>query len=58
MKCRCSVARENTLHSLNSAAKCGADLVEFDVHLTKDEVITELSRFFNNFSYLDSCNFS
>nr|CAD2188034.1 unnamed protein product [Meloidogyne enterolobii] len=31
-----AVARENTLHSLNSAAKRGADFVEFDVHLTKD----------------------
>ncbi|KAI1727358.1 glycerophosphoryl diester phosphodiesterase family domain-containing protein [Ditylenchus destructor] len=35
---KCAVARENTLHSLNSAAKNGADLVEFDVHLTKDKV--------------------
>lgn len=36
--CRCAVARENTLHSLNGAAKNGADFVEFDVHLTKDKV--------------------
>lgn len=34
---RLAVARENTLHSLNSAAKNGADFVEFDVHLTKDK---------------------
>lgn len=33
-----AVARENTLHSLNSAAKNGADFVEFDVHLTKDKI--------------------
>jgi glycerophosphocholine phosphodiesterase GPCPD1 len=33
-----AAARENTLHSLNSAAKKGADYVEFDVHLTKDKV--------------------
>lgn len=33
-----AAARENTLHSLNSAAKNGADYVEFDVHLTKDKV--------------------
>uniref|UniRef100_A0A7E4ZZ24 GP-PDE domain-containing protein n=1 Tax=Panagrellus redivivus TaxID=6233 RepID=A0A7E4ZZ24_PANRE len=31
-----AVARENTLHSLNRAAKHGADYVEFDVQLTKD----------------------
>uniref|UniRef100_A0A915ESG3 GP-PDE domain-containing protein n=1 Tax=Ditylenchus dipsaci TaxID=166011 RepID=A0A915ESG3_9BILA len=35
---KCAVARENTLHSLNSAAKNGADFVEFDVHLTKDKI--------------------
>uniref|UniRef100_A0A914GPX8 Uncharacterized protein n=1 Tax=Globodera rostochiensis TaxID=31243 RepID=A0A914GPX8_GLORO len=35
---KCAVARENTLHSLNSAIKNGADLVEFDVHLTKDKI--------------------
>lgn len=33
-----AVARENTLHSLNSAAQRGADYVEFDVHLTKDKI--------------------
>jgi glycerophosphocholine phosphodiesterase GPCPD1 len=33
-----AAARENTLHSLNSAAKNGADYVEFDVHLTSDKV--------------------
>lgn len=33
-----AAARENTLHSLNSAAKNGADFVEFDVHLTKDKI--------------------
>lgn len=33
------MARENTLHSLNSAAKNGADLVEFDVHLSRDKVV-------------------
>jgi glycerophosphoryl diester phosphodiesterase len=33
-----AVARENTLHSLNSAARNGADFVEFDVQLTKDKV--------------------
>ncbi|KAI6219631.1 hypothetical protein M3Y95_01087200 [Aphelenchoides besseyi] len=33
-----AAARENTLHSLNSAAQKGADYVEFDVHLTKDKV--------------------
>ncbi|CAD5210167.1 unnamed protein product [Bursaphelenchus okinawaensis] len=33
-----AAARENTLHSLNSAAKNGADYVEFDVHLTKDKI--------------------
>ncbi|KAL4219632.1 hypothetical protein ACF0H5_022204 [Mactra antiquata] len=27
---------ENTVHSFNEAAKHGADMVEFDVHLTKD----------------------
>ena len=32
------MARENTLHSLNAAAKNGADFVEFDVHLTKDKI--------------------
>jgi len=30
LKFRFAVARENTLHSLNSAAKNGADFVEFD----------------------------
>ncbi|KAL3097060.1 hypothetical protein niasHS_002776 [Heterodera schachtii] len=35
---KCAVARENTLHSLSSAYKNGADLVEFDVHLTKDKI--------------------
>jgi len=33
-----AAARENTLHSLNSAAKNGADYVEFDVQLTKDKI--------------------
>ncbi|KAI6219558.1 hypothetical protein M3Y99_01653700 [Aphelenchoides fujianensis] len=33
-----AAARENTLHSLNSAAQKGADYVEFDVHLTKDKI--------------------
>lgn len=32
------MARENTIHSLNIAAKNGADYVEFDVQLTKDKV--------------------
>ncbi|KAJ1353293.1 putative glycerophosphocholine phosphodiesterase GPCPD1 2 [Parelaphostrongylus tenuis] len=31
-------ARENTIYSLNTAAKNGADYVEFDVQLTKDKV--------------------
>lgn len=35
---RFSSVRENTLHSLNHAAKNGADFVEFDVQLTKDLV--------------------
>jgi glycerophosphocholine phosphodiesterase GPCPD1 len=35
---RFSSVRENTLHSLNHAAKNGADFVEFDVQLTKDRV--------------------
>ncbi|KAK0393636.1 hypothetical protein QR680_000327 [Steinernema hermaphroditum] len=33
-----AATRENTLHSLNAAAKKGADYVEFDVQLTKDKV--------------------
>jgi len=33
-----AAARENTVHSLNRAAKNGADFVEFDVQLTKDHV--------------------
>ncbi|VDM57352.1 unnamed protein product [Angiostrongylus costaricensis] len=33
-----AVARENTIYSLNTAAKNGADYVEFDVQLTKDKV--------------------
>ncbi|KAI6192265.1 Glycerophosphocholine phosphodiesterase GPCPD1 [Aphelenchoides bicaudatus] len=33
-----SAIRENTLHSFNSAAKNGADFVEFDVQLTKDMI--------------------
>ncbi|VDM38339.1 unnamed protein product [Toxocara canis] len=33
-----AAGRENTIHSLNSAAKNGADYVEFDVQLTKDKV--------------------
>ncbi|CAD6193768.1 unnamed protein product [Caenorhabditis auriculariae] len=33
-----AMARENTIHSLNTAAKNGADYVEFDVQLTKDKV--------------------
>lgn len=33
------MARENTIHSLNSAADNGADFVEFDVQLTKDKVV-------------------
>uniref|UniRef100_A0A0K0F5F9 Glycerophosphocholine phosphodiesterase GPCPD1 (inferred by orthology to a human protein) n=1 Tax=Strongyloides venezuelensis TaxID=75913 RepID=A0A0K0F5F9_STRVS len=32
-----TAARENTIHSLNSAAENGADMVEFDVQLTKDK---------------------
>lgn len=33
-----AATRENTVHSLNRAAKNGADFVEFDVQLTKDHV--------------------
>ncbi|KIH67577.1 glycerophosphodiester phosphodiesterase family protein [Ancylostoma duodenale] len=33
-----AAARENTIYSLNTAAKNGADYVEFDVQLTKDKV--------------------
>lgn len=33
-----AMARENTIHSLNVAAKNGADYVEFDVQLTKDKI--------------------
>ncbi|CAJ0606664.1 unnamed protein product [Cylicocyclus nassatus] len=33
-----AAARENTIFSLNTAAKNGADYVEFDVQLTKDKV--------------------
>ncbi|VDK53083.1 unnamed protein product [Anisakis simplex] len=33
-----AAGRENTIHSLNSAAKNGADYVEFDVQLTKDKI--------------------
>uniref|UniRef100_A0A1I7YGG9 Glycerophosphocholine phosphodiesterase GPCPD1 n=1 Tax=Steinernema glaseri TaxID=37863 RepID=A0A1I7YGG9_9BILA len=33
-----AAARENTLYSLDAAAKKGADYVEFDVQLTKDRV--------------------
>ncbi|CAI5442386.1 unnamed protein product [Caenorhabditis angaria] len=33
-----AMARENTIHSLNTAAKNGADYVEFDVQLTKDKI--------------------
>uniref|UniRef100_A0A8R1Z3N2 GP-PDE domain-containing protein n=1 Tax=Pristionchus pacificus TaxID=54126 RepID=A0A8R1Z3N2_PRIPA len=33
-----AMARENTIHSLNIAAKNGADYVEFDVQLTKDKI--------------------
>ncbi|TMS33128.1 hypothetical protein L596_000904 [Steinernema carpocapsae] len=33
-----AATRENTLHSLEAAAKKGADYVEFDVQLTKDKV--------------------
>ncbi|CAO4364288.1 unnamed protein product [Caenorhabditis nigoni] len=33
-----AMARENTIHSLNTAAKNGADYVEFDVQLTKDRI--------------------
>lgn len=36
---RLAAVRENTVHSLNSAAKNGADYVEFDVQLTKDKVL-------------------
>uniref|UniRef100_A0A0N4ZMM3 Glycerophosphocholine phosphodiesterase GPCPD1 n=1 Tax=Parastrongyloides trichosuri TaxID=131310 RepID=A0A0N4ZMM3_PARTI len=32
-----TAARENTIHSLNYAAENGADMVEFDVQLTKDK---------------------
>uniref|UniRef100_A0A1I7YHD8 Glycerophosphocholine phosphodiesterase GPCPD1 n=1 Tax=Steinernema glaseri TaxID=37863 RepID=A0A1I7YHD8_9BILA len=31
-----AATRENTIHSLNNAARNGADFVEFDVQLTKD----------------------
>lgn len=33
-----NAGRENTIHSLNTAAKRGADYVEFDVQLSKDKV--------------------
>ncbi|CAB3405209.1 unnamed protein product [Caenorhabditis bovis] len=33
-----AMSRENTIHSLNTAAKNGADYVEFDVQLTKDKI--------------------
>ncbi|CAI4224742.1 unnamed protein product [Auanema sp. JU1783] len=33
-----AMTRENTVQSLNTAAKNGADFVEFDVQLTKDKV--------------------
>uniref|UniRef100_A0A914WIA2 Glycerophosphocholine phosphodiesterase GPCPD1 n=1 Tax=Plectus sambesii TaxID=2011161 RepID=A0A914WIA2_9BILA len=33
-----AAVRENTIHSLNSAARNGADFVEFDVQLTKDKI--------------------
>lgn len=33
-----AAARENTIYSLNTAAKNGADYVEFDVQLTKDKI--------------------
>lgn len=32
------MVRENTVHSLNKAAKNGADFVEFDVQLSKDKI--------------------
>ncbi|GMR32180.1 hypothetical protein PMAYCL1PPCAC_02375, partial [Pristionchus mayeri] len=32
-------SRENTLHSLQEAGRKGADMVEFDVHLTKDKKV-------------------
>ncbi|CAI4233283.1 unnamed protein product [Auanema sp. JU1783] len=35
---KCANFRENTIHSLNEAARKGADYVEFDVQLTKDLV--------------------
>lgn len=40
---RFAAARENTIYSLNTAAKNGADYVEFDVQLTKDKVSRLLS---------------
>uniref|UniRef100_A0AC35G7B9 GP-PDE domain-containing protein n=1 Tax=Panagrolaimus sp. PS1159 TaxID=55785 RepID=A0AC35G7B9_9BILA len=33
-----AASRENTIHSLNRAARNGADFVEFDVQLTKDKI--------------------
>ncbi|VBB27847.1 unnamed protein product [Acanthocheilonema viteae] len=33
-----NAGRENTIHSLNTAAKRGADYVEFDVQLSKDKI--------------------
>ena len=36
--CRCSHLRENTISSLKNAYSHGADMVEFDVHLSKDKI--------------------
>jgi glycerophosphoryl diester phosphodiesterase len=36
--CRCADVRENTIASLKNAGSAGADLVEFDVQLSKDLV--------------------
>ncbi|KAF8384103.1 gpcp-1 [Pristionchus pacificus] len=36
---KAAMSRENTLHSLQEAGRKGADMVEFDVHLTKDKKV-------------------
>lgn len=37
--CRFASARENTIFSLNNAAQRGADFVEFDVQLSRDQTV-------------------
>lgn len=50
-----NAGRENTIHSLNTAAKRGADYVEFDVQLSKDKVrfayLGRVSWYLTNFCY-------